>query len=812
MFEKGFRIIAVRAFQNCASVVMRALYWDTTYFLCNDYIDAYGDDGKWFGIRKQRQGDTIRHDFFKLPLQNDDRGVARKTPVVSVSAIVGKNGDGKSSLVELILRIINNFGIECGFTEDQDSLVHVNGVEAILYYEVNGILYYIVCSDGGVSSSFGKLNKSKQEMRNHQQQLFYTVVANYSIYAYNARHLQREVDDDQESWINGVFHKNDSYQTPLVLNPMRIDGNFDINKEETLCRQRLMSIYADLGDDEDARVINDNKIASGFAFNLEDESKLETVTMKRYFQRTWKSTSLNSAAGDLERQLQSLMATKKSPKLELMGFEYQDQVWFWMKYAKMWEKYESLFKLAEEVVGEVYSDNKAEDDNSETDLKRYLRAANAAFEYILYDRYEKKQVLSSLANVNDACKRLTGLQFQRLVLIIDVCELWSRHPWFKVNTFATAIKQYTEDSRTNGIERCHALLYVIYKTIHIFTQYRRFPEFLRVEPYFYLFDRQYEDGTGYYTGLPQCFDKLFIDKEKKHIGKKYDTLKLRQTINYLVFGSFRLSRVRDGYVSRDFGYENYVTFDRLQSFIAKAKTRCNEETIALLPPPIFIGDILIREGEDRSGNPRFAMNSLSSGELQMLNSISTYIYHLRNLNYHTRATDSIEYSNVNLVQEEVELYFHPEYQRQYVYRMLRQIGQARLENINAINIILVTHSPFVLSDIPINNVLFLKGGKPVRVMQENTFGANIHSLLQNGFFLEGAPIGEFAKVKINCMFERLHQGEYGEDLFEEIKLVSEPLLKTQLYQLYSLNKLPHLNPKYDELVARISELEKRLYD
>lgn len=210
-----------------------------------------------------------------------------------------------------------------------------------------------------------------------------------------------------------------------------------------------------------------------------------------------------------------------------------------------------------------------------------------------------------------------------------------------------------------------------------------------------------------------------------------------------------------------------------------------------------------------AGYPRFKMSDLSSGELQMLNSISTYIYHLRNLNYHVGAEGFVEYSYVNLILEEVELYFHPEYQRRYVYEMLRQIEQVKLNNIKAINIILVTHSPFVLTDIPKNNVLFLQKGEPVRVMQENTFGANIHSLLQNGFFLEGSPMGEFAKEKINKMFERLHNGEYSDELFEEIKLVSEPLLKTQLYQLYSLNKLPFQQPQYEELMARIKALEEK---
>ena len=162
--------------------------------------------------------------------------------------------------------------------------------------------------------------------------------------------------------------------------------------------------------------------------------------------------------------------------------------------------------------------------------------------------------------------------------------------------------------------------------------------------------------------------------------------------------------------------------------------------------------------------------------------------------------------------EGVELYFHPEFQRQYIYYLLKQISQVELENIKGINILLVTHSPFVLTDIPKSNVMFLRGGKPVYEMQEDTFGANIHSLLQNGFFLEGSPMGEFAKVKINKLFERLHKGEYGEELFEEIKLVSEPLLKTQLYQLYSLNKLPSQIPQYKELVERIKKLEDRLND
>lgn len=802
----GFRIIAVRVLEGCEPHIRRALREEVTYFLCNDYEDLYNKESEWQNITKKNHC-NLPTGFFSLPEVAGLRNGA--SPTVSISAIVGKNGDGKSSLVELMLRVINNFGVEYGFREDQESLSLIQGVEAILFYEINGELYSIHCSHGRTFASVAARG-DKMSLKYHEKELFYTIVANYSIYAYNARNFEREVEEDDECWINGVFHKNDSYQTPLVLNPMRTDGNFDVNREEDLCRQRLMALYADLGDDSNARVINDRKIATGFAFNLEETSKLETQTLRRYFLTTWKATDLNAPAKNFEEYIEVMRTSENPPTIDSARRDFGWQMMFWLRYTELWQKYRSLFVLAERVVERIYKENNADYYTDEdTDLTRYLRAAKEGFGFFVVDKNESKKLQKSLGIVSSYVKKLTGLQFQRLVLIIDVCELWSKHPWFKKNAFANCIQQYVEGTNKRGVEGCCARLYVIYKTISIFSQYRRFVNLLDVNlRYFHLFE-YYEDGSEYYNRLPQCFASLFTDNEQQHIEKKYDTLKLRQTINYIRYHSFKTNRTIDYQTEINFGFEHFVTFDRLHGFIQEAKEKCDEETIALLPPPIFVGDILVREGADKAGYPRFKMSDLSSGELQMLNSISTYIYHLRNLNYHVGAEGFVEYSYVNLILEEVELYFHPEYQRRYVYEMLRQIEQVKLNNIKAINIILVTHSPFVLTDIPKNNVLFLQKGEPVRVMQENTFGANIHSLLQNGFFLEGSPMGEFAKEKINKMFERLHNGEYSDELFEEIKLVSEPLLKTQLYQLYSLNKLPFQQPLYEELMARIKALEEK---
>ncbi|MCQ6957085.1 hypothetical protein [Mucilaginibacter aquariorum] len=69
-----------------------------------------------------------------------------------------------------------------------------------------------------------------------------------------------------------------------------------------------------------------------------------------------------------------------------------------------------------------------------------------------------------------------------------------------------------------------------------------------------------------------------------------------------------------------------------------------------------------------------------------------------------------------------------------------------------ISMIFVTHSPFILSDIPDQQVMFLKvdNGKAAQVIRDRkTFGANIHNLLSDGFFMEDGFCGAFAIDKIN---------------------------------------------------------------
>ena len=85
---------------------------------------------------------------------------------------------------------------------------------------------------------------------------FYTIVINYSLYAYNFRDyiyektcaekietLRDQMDDvpheEDYYWLKGVFHKNDGYQTPIVVNPMRQNGYINAQKENQTYRPLL---------------------------------------------------------------------------------------------------------------------------------------------------------------------------------------------------------------------------------------------------------------------------------------------------------------------------------------------------------------------------------------------------------------------------------------------------------------------------------------------------------------------------------------------------------------------------------------------
>ena len=110
------------------------------------------------------------------------------------------------------------------------------------------------------------------------------------------------------------------------------------------------------------------------------------------------------------------------------------------------------------------------------------------------------------------------------------------------------------------------------------------------------------------------------------------------------------------------------------------------------------------------------------------------------------------------------------------------------------NILLTTHSPFVLSDMLSTQLLYLRNGEPVtgdeRDRMVMPFAANVNDIIKQSFFMEDGFVGEFAKEKINSLVDFLtgtvNSEEWDEDSINlVIDNIGEPLVASQLRYLAS---------------------------
>lgn len=152
---------------------------------------------------------------------------------------------------------------------------------------------------------------------------------------------------------------------------------------------------------------------------------------------------------------------------------------------------------------------------------------------------------------------------------------------------------------------------------------------------------------------------------------------------------------------------------------------------------------------------------LSSGEKAMLDMYSR-VYDAV-ITKHQRNTNCI-YPTL-FIFDEAEIGFHPEWQRQYIRNitlfledMAVQATQLRQRYTpDALDfyyqVIITSHSPIILSDVPIENVVMLKREddgftKNVSLGRQQTFGTNIFELYRDSFFLDGGLVGELSQEYI----------------------------------------------------------------
>ena len=284
-----------------------------------------------------------------------------------------------------------------------------------------------------------------------------------------------------------------------------------------------------------------------------------------------------------------------------------------------------------------------------------------------------------------------------------------------------------------------------------------------------------------------------INERNTHIE-----LKVHQTIDLIR----RLDNFEDKKV-----FERALAYEEICGLLG-VDTNCESvmDRYNTLPPPLFQPTIYLIKDEVYKGimesnldeaekkallaKNTITLSELSSGERQFIYTTSTLLYHSFNI-LSIPQEERVAYRNLCMVLEEVEICFHPEYQRTFVHNLLNLMERTKLNKGFRIFVIVVTHSPFVLSDMPKGNILYLDNGKNVTGEKHlNTFGANVNELLCQSFFLSGGFMGEFAKQRIESLVKYLksdipNEEWNAENAKELIELVGDEVIQYQLRQLYA---------------------------
>jgi predicted ATP-binding protein involved in virulence len=164
----------------------------------------------------------------------------------------------------------------------------------------------------------------------------------------------------------------------------------------------------------------------------------------------------------------------------------------------------------------------------------------------------------------------------------------------------------------------------------------------------------------------------------------------------------------------------------------------------------------------RNGFIAFKMNLYKDGEpfdyLRLSSGEKTLLSYFANIMGRIRELDDIQgedstYKNVInksylILIDEVELHLHPEWQRNFV-KQLNDFFTYE-DNTKKFQFVIATHSPFVVTDIYDDNIIYM-GGEP----NSKTFGGNIFDIFKDDFYVSNS-IGAFSEDIIKDLSEILY--------------------------------------------------------
>ncbi|MCO5949841.1 ATP-binding protein [Mucilaginibacter flavidus] len=189
--------------------------------------------------------------------------------------------------------------------------------------------------------------------------------------------------------------------------------------------------------------------------------------------------------------------------------------------------------------------------------------------------------------------------------------------------------------------------------------------------------------------------------------------------------------------------------------------------------------------------------NVSSGEQSFLNLFSILYDHADNIKagvdidrYSSNSLEGIG-KDILLLLDEGDNAFHPQWKKEYV-KYLREIIPVIFVGYQ-LQIIITSHDPLTLSDLPKNNVVFLEKMDQVTKIGNSAFkrtlGANIADLLKDSFFMQDGQIGAYIAQVIDFIIEDISAGHLTGQrqiaIERIIYCIDEPILKFKLAEMLS---------------------------
>ncbi|GIZ09027.1 AAA family ATPase [Flavobacterium sp. UMI-01] len=729
-----FKLLAIRPLEGTAPELLKSLQKNCIYSFYNEYQYTLKDGT--YEIEGIKYIPSVPSNLYG----NN----------INISAIVGQNGSGKSSLLELFYYAILLASKE-HLENDTDLEIKFNAELIVLYG--NRIKVLRINNESTKAIIFKKNDENefvKDKLTSDKVDLdFYTNVLNYSIYGLNSNLIP---------WINSIFYKNDAYQLPIVINPFKDYGNYDINREYMLMQSRAVFYSYVLGFKE---IIDDVYIHSvEFEIEIEKILKINNKNdstfdlLLKFLEKTISEKSYNMLIfKDIERKLLSLeiisnfINKEKSRCNDFYTSKLEDRnlyksftyLYIFKKLYKISKTYKKYKKYHFMFSDRLPFDFKFNDANQNLEIHTNPELPDKINTEIIYE-----QIMLSLDLTGGES---AGLNEDDVFYIKELFMSFYSVIHSEPNNIDRHLQKlkYDRDNILNNIAPTKELIQELFNG----------QEFKQ-----YLF--------GDYISE--------LNKDTSHI-----TFKLKQAIQYFnldIFSSIETDKCL--IINKENNCQIKLSIDK-EYF--KDRNKIEDIPLAVFNHVIMV--VKTKEKDEAKRNKLINNNkiqpypytSLSSGEQHLINSILTIAYH--NYNLLSVRTDSglKKYKNINLVFDELELYLHPEYQRAYINNLMNVLNKIQeITNQNDIyyNILMVTHSPFILSDIPSQNILKLENGEPKSNDSVNSFAANIYDILKDEFFLKDGAIGAYVSNKIKSILKKNIVEK--EDL-EVINLIGDSFLK-----------------------------------